>query len=129
MFLRRDNRTAHCNCPAELARPNGGGHELLRATVYVCMSPRAAASPEAIAERQASYNHHLDLGLHAAGHTYRQSVDDPQFDMGEFQFDEHGIPVAEELPWLEEEDREQQRRFRRAPRARLDAVRRAMVPL
>lgn len=58
--LRRDNRTSHCNCPGEIARLDGGGKELLRATVYVCMSPRASASPEAIAQRQASYHvcHH-----------------------------------------------------------------------
>lgn len=54
--LRRDNRTSHCNCPGDIARLDGGGTELLRATVYVCMSPRASASPEAIAQRQASYH-------------------------------------------------------------------------
>ena len=67
--------------------------------------------------------------MHAAGHTYREAVDDPQFDLNKFRFDEHGIPIAEELPWSEAQGLEQQRRFRRAPRARLDAVRRALVPL
>ena len=59
------------------------------------MAPRATASAEAVAQRQASYREHLDLGLHACGHTYRQSVDDPQFELDDFQFDEHGIPIPE----------------------------------
>ena len=72
-------RTAHCNGPGSQAAAAGQDEGvLLRATVYVAMAPRATASPAALVQRRASFLKHKDLGLHATGHTYLQSVDDPQ---------------------------------------------------
>lgn len=122
-----DNRTSHCNCPGAIPRAQiaGEAEDLLRATVYVCMAPRTLASNDAVAQRQASYREHKDLGLHACGHTYRQSIDDPQFSMEDFHFDEYGIPVPEKLPWVESDKMV----FRKAPRAQLNGLQRSMVPL
>lgn len=45
-----DSRTIHCNSPA-LARPDSSPTELLRAVVYVCMTPREKASPDVLRSR------------------------------------------------------------------------------
>lgn len=50
-----DSRCLHCNAPATLT-PRCKANELLRAVVYVCMTPRSFAKEEDLEKRRAGYN-------------------------------------------------------------------------
>eukprot|EP00403_Amphidinium_massartii_P039284 CAMPEP_0178439462 /NCGR_PEP_ID=MMETSP0689_2-20121128/36171_1 /TAXON_ID=160604 /ORGANISM="Amphidinium massartii, Strain CS-259" /LENGTH=347 /DNA_ID=CAMNT_0020061997 /DNA_START=51 /DNA_END=1094 /DNA_ORIENTATION=- len=49
-----DSRCVHCNTPA-LCAPTAPGSRLLRVCVYVCMTPRAWASPQTLSDRRRAY--------------------------------------------------------------------------
>jgi|ERR1712232_927132 len=52
-----DSRCVHCNSPA-IQQPDSAANELMRAAVYVCMTPRSFASEEALRVRRAGYEMH-----------------------------------------------------------------------
>jgi len=54
-FVLWDSRCVHCNSPA-VEMPSTPVDRLLRAVVYVCMTPKAMASPEIIDQRINYYN-------------------------------------------------------------------------
>lgn len=53
-FVLWDSRCVHCNTPA-VQPPLSPGDQLLRAVVYVCMTPKAWASQEVLEKRQKGY--------------------------------------------------------------------------
>jgi hypothetical protein len=57
-----DDRTLHCNAPGVGEAPATA--ELLRACCYVCMTPKANASPEVIAGRHRA----VELGWGTGGY-------------------------------------------------------------
>eukprot|EP00931_Biecheleriopsis_adriatica_P060607 TRINITY_DN36407_c0_g1_i1.p1 TRINITY_DN36407_c0_g1~~TRINITY_DN36407_c0_g1_i1.p1 ORF type:complete len:357 (+),score=68.87 TRINITY_DN36407_c0_g1_i1:143-1213(+) len=54
-FVLWDSRTVHCNSPA-IETPVAPGDRLLRAVVYVCMTPRCLATAETLEMRIKSYD-------------------------------------------------------------------------
>merc|ERR1712216_4310 len=49
-----DSRCVHCNMPS-LLPPQSGPRELLRALVYICMTPKHFASDECLQKRRDQY--------------------------------------------------------------------------
>lgn len=54
-FVLWDSRTVHCNSPA-IETPVTPEDRLLRAVVYVCMTPRSYATPDVLEKRIEAYN-------------------------------------------------------------------------
>lgn len=63
-----DSRTAHCNHPA-LERPATDPNDLLRLTVYVCMTPYAKASARTIQRRKLAYKYMVRVTVAACNAT------------------------------------------------------------
>lgn len=74
-----DARALHCSFPgvsteadAESATGQAAQPELLRATVHMCLSPKALATPEVLEQRRWAYSQNLTLN-HQAHHMSPQA--------------------------------------------------------
>merc|ERR1719198_1626140 len=53
-----DSRTIHCNSPA-VSEPTSSPEQLLRAVVYICMTPVSSAKPGVVEARRLAYNNRI----------------------------------------------------------------------